>query len=199
MNAATPIHELLRRRWSPRSFLPQPLPPGALASLLEAARWAPSAFNEQPWRIVAAVRENEEDFERIASCLVEANGWARSASALLVAIAKTTFTKNGRPNAHSSYDLGASVLSLSLQAHALDLAAHEMAGFDPARTREVLGIPDGFEPMTIVAVGSPGPADALPPRLREAELAPRVRLPLSEIAFGGRFGAHLDLEPRDRR
>jgi nitroreductase len=184
-----PIHELLRERWSPRSFAGEPVAPARLASLLEAARWAPSCLNEQPWRFVVATRDQREAFERLLSVLVEANAvWARDAGALIVASVRERFERNQQPNRHAAHDLGLALAQLIVQASADGLAVHAMAGFDRERARELCAIPDGFEPYTAVAIGVQAPADKLPLALAERERAPRERKPLAEIAFVGRWG-----------
>lgn len=186
---AFPVHELIARRWSPRAFAPDPVTPEQLGSLLEAARWAPSAFNEQPWDLVFALREDGEAHARLAGCLVEANrAWAANAPLLMVTIAKLAFARNGKPNRHALHDVGLAAMSLVLQAEALGLAAHQMAGFDADAARRELAIPDGHEPVAFLAIGRRGDPNALPPELAEREAAPRVRRPLAELAHAGRFG-----------
>lgn len=186
---AFPVHELIAQRWSPRAFATDPLTPEQLGSLLEAARWAPSSFNEQPWDLIFARREDTEAHARLAACLVEANRlWAASAPLLLVTVAKLAFERNGKPNRHAWHDVGLATMSLVLQAEALGLAAHQMAGFDPEAARRELQIPEGHEPVTFIAIGRRGDPSTLPAELAEHESAPRVRRPLAEISHAGRFG-----------
>ena len=180
-----PIHELLAERWSPRAFSEEPVSDEELGSLLEAARWAPSCYNEQPWRFVVAPRSETEGFERLASCLVEGNSWARSAPILLLSVARLTFERNGAANRHALHDVGLAVENLVLQAQALGLSTHQMAGFDVERARQTLGVPDGFEPVCMIAVGHRAEPDTLPDALRERELAPRSRKPLDDLVFAG--------------
>jgi nitroreductase len=192
-----PIHELLRRRWSPRAFTDRPVEPEKLQSLLEAARWAPSSYNEQPWRFLVCSRDNAADHERFVSCLAEGNvPWARLAPLLILSVAKTQFTHNGRANRHALHDVGLAAENLVIQATALGLAVHQMAGYDAAKARAVFGIPDDYEPVAAIAVGYQGEAERLPPALRDRESAPRSRKPLEEIAFGGRWGAPASPLPR---
>lgn len=180
------VHELIARRWSPRALAPKPVPAEALRSLLEAARWAPSAFNEQPWSFLVARREDADEFETMLGCLVEGNqAWARNAGALILTVARTTFSRNDKPNRHAHHDLGLAAANLTVQATALGLAVHQMAGILPDRAREVYGIPDGFDVVTGIAVGYPGATDDLPEKLRGAEQAPRQRKPQSEFVFRG--------------
>jgi nitroreductase len=186
--AAQPIEALLRRRWSPRSFQERPVADAALASLLEAARWAASCFNAQPWHLVVARREQEKEAHaRLLACLSANNQrWAGRAPVLLLAVARTAFPGDGRPNRHAGYDTGAAMAQLALQAVALGLQAHQMGGFDAARAREAFAIREGFEPMAAIALGHPGPAAALPEDLRAREMAPRQRRAVAEFAhFGG--------------
>jgi nitroreductase len=187
-----PVHTLIRERWSPRAFADRSIEAAAVGSLLEAARWAPSCFNDQPWAFLVARREDRTGFERLGACLVEANGWARSAGLLLLAAVRPTFARNGKPNRHAAHDVGLALENLFLQAEALGLGAHAMAGFDPTKARESLAIPLGWEPLTMVAVGHPALERDLPADQAERERAPRTRRPLREIAFGARWEAPLD-------
>jgi nitroreductase len=189
--AESPIEALLRRRWSPRSFQDRPVPDAALASLLEAARWAPSCFNAQPWHLIVARREREaEAHAALAACLSGNNRrWAPQAPVLMLAVARTTFPQDGSPNRHAGYDTGAAMAQMAAQAVALGLQIHQMGGFDPHRARETFAIPDGFEPYAAIAIGYPGPADALPEDLRAREQAPRQRRAVADFAFFGGWRA----------
>jgi len=183
-----PIHEIIARRWSPRAFDARPVSPAALRSLFEAARWASSSFNEQPWRFLVARREEPEEFDRALSCLVEFNrGWARRAGALVLAAYRGDFTRNAKPNGCALHDLGQAAAHLALQATALGLAVHQMAGILPDRVRELYAVPPGFEPVTAIAVGHAGRAVELPEDLRAGELEPRSRRPQSQFVFAGRW------------
>jgi nitroreductase len=182
------IHPLLRDRYSPRAFDGQPIDDGELRSLLEAARWAPSCFNEQPWRFIVAKRENEEAFARMLACLGEKNQvWAKNAAVLVITVAQTTFSRNDKPNRHAWHDVGLAVAQLTAQATAQKLGAHQLAGFSSDAARETYGIPDGFEPVTAIAIGRATSADQLPEGLRERELADRKRRSQAEIVFAGRW------------
>lgn len=185
-----PLHDLIARRWSPRAFTQRVPSSEVLGSLFEAARWAPSCFNDQPWRFLVASKDRPERFERLASCLVESNRqWAEHAPVLALSMAQTGFRHNGKPNRHAGHDVGLAVAMLSLQAQALSLAVHQMAGFDATRARQLFGIPDECEPMAMLAIGEAGDPEQLPEKLRARELAPRERLPLSSLVFGERFGS----------
>jgi len=188
-----PIHELIAGRWSPLAFGRQPVSRETIGTLLEAARWAASCYNEQPWRYLVAMREDGASFERLAGCLVEGNAWAREAPVLLLAVACTTFERNGKPNAHAWYDVGLSVANLVLQAESLGLRAHQMAGFDGDRARRVLSIPTDHDPIAMIALGAPGDASTLPASLAAREAAPRERRPLDTIAFGAGWGERAPL------
>jgi len=188
-SADHPLHELIAQRWSPRAFADRPLGEGELGSLLEAARWAPSSFNDQPWSFVVGRKGAGDAYAKLASCLVPANAaWATAAPVLMLSVARLAFAANGRPNRHAQHDVGLATASLVLQAQALGIATHMMAGFDAERARAELAIPDGHEPLAMIAVGYPGPADQLPAPLREREEAPRERKPLADFVFGAAWG-----------
>lgn len=184
-----PIHDLLRKRWSPRAFSDRRVEPDRLRSLLEAARWAPSSNNEQPWSFIVVTKENEAEHGRLLSCLVEGNSlWAQHASVLMVSVARMSFEEGGELNRHAYYDVGQAVADLSVQATALGLMVHQMAGFHPDKVRELYGIPKEYEPVAAIALGYPGDPESLPERLKQRELAPRERKPLAEFVFSGRWG-----------
>jgi len=156
-----PILGALRQRWSPLAFDPKPVPDDTLLSLFEAARWAPSCFNEQPWRFIVG-QQGTETFEKLASTLVEGNFvWASHAPVLFLGVAKTTFTHNGSPNRFGPYDVGQAVGHLTAQAASLGLYLHQMGGFSVDKVREVFGIPAEYEPMAMVALGYLGEAALL--------------------------------------
>lgn len=186
--SSVPLHELIRERWSPRVFRDRSIEPDKIRSLLEAARWAPSSYNGQPWSYLVATKDEPEEFERLASCLESGNSWAKRAPLLLLAVAATHFSHNGKPNRHAQHDLGIANENLVLQAVAMGLAAHQMAGFQPDRARELFQIPEGQEPLTMLAVGYPGEPDDLPEQLRARETSPRSRKPLADMIFTGKWG-----------
>jgi nitroreductase len=187
-DSGVPIHDLIRRRWSPRAFADRMVEREKLHSLFEAARWAASSYNEQPWRFIVCTKDNPADHERFVRCLADGNiPWARHAPVLALSVARTRFTHNDRPNRHALHDVGLAVGNLLLQATALGLAVHQMAGYDAAKARAAFGIPDDYEPVAAIAMGYQGDPDRLPPPLRDRETAPRTRKPLDEIVFGGRW------------
>ena len=184
-----PITELLRRRWSPRAFADRMVDPSTLRSVLEAARWAPSCSNEQPWNFIVATRDDPREFARMLGCLVEKNQqWAKSAPVLMLAVASTRFDRNLKPNRHAPYDLGAAVMSMVVQATALDLYVHQMAGFSPDKARELYDIPESADAFTAIALGYLGDANLLPDDLRAREVAPGQRKPLKQFVYTGRWG-----------
>lgn len=180
------IHELIAERWSPRAIdADKPVARDDLLALLEAARWAPSCFGDEPWRYIAWQRnENAEAFDKAFECLAEPNqAWVKNAPVLLLAIADSQFGRNGKPNRWGQYDTGAASENLCLQATALELVAHQMGGFDKKKIAEVFDIPERFTPMAMIAIGHPGDPQELPESKQEAELAERKRSPLGEKFF----------------
>lgn len=181
-----PIERLFLARWSPRAMSGAPLAERELLSLLEAARWAPSTFNEQEWRYLYA-RRDTPGFELYLDFLLPANqAWCRRAGVLFVVLSKLTFTKNGKPNPVHSFDAGASFENLALQGAAMGLVVHAMAGFDRAMARSALAIPEDYEVEAMLAAGHPGDPESLAQELRERE-RPTGRKPVSEFAREGKF------------
>jgi nitroreductase len=185
-----PIHELLAGRWSPRAYdAGEAVTREQITSLLEAARWAPSCFGDEPWRFLVFDRARDPDnWRRACECLSEGNRkWASSAPLLIAALADSRYRSRDEHNRWAQYDAGAASMSLVLQAVALGLSAHQMGGFDRERLSASFGVPERFTPMAVIAIGYPGDPDQLPDDLQERELAERNRRPLSEIAFTGRW------------
>lgn len=181
-----PVNAYIAERWSPRAFDARTIAEDDLMSLFEAARWAASAYNSQPWRFVYAHRDGPA-FETLADCLIEFNAvWARHAAVLLIASAKTSHA-DGKPNGHALYDLGQSMAMLSVEATARGIYVHQMAGIYPEKARTLLGVPDGFVPATAAALGYLGDPAALSEKLQLREQAPRERHPVSAFAFEGRW------------
>ena len=188
------VHDLFRSRWSPRAFAGRPVSNQDLRTILEAGRWAASSYNEQPWRFVVARKSDGPLYDKVLGVLLPFNqAWAKSAPVLIITAAKQTFTHNGTPNLHAMHDAGAALAHIALQATALGLRAHAMAGFDREKARIELGIPEGYEPAAAVALGYPGSPDDLPSPYRERELAPRARKPLDDLVFGGHWNEPLVL------
>jgi nitroreductase len=185
-----PLNALVKRRWSPRAFSDQPVPDALLQLVFEAARWSASSFNEQPWSFVYAERHlSPQAFAGFLSCLNERNqAWAKRAPLLIFALTKQRFDNGGKPNRHAEYDLGQSVATMSLQATESGLSLHQMAGFDPDKARLLCKVPDTHTVLTAIAMGYGVREDAIPPELKETELAPREREAAASFVFKGNFG-----------
>jgi nitroreductase len=184
-----PVHDLFAQRWSPYSFADRPVSREDLRSLFEAARWAPSSYNEQPWSYLVATKDDPEAFAKLLSCLVEPNQvWAKAAPALALGCTSLNFTHNGKPNAAAVHDLGLGSANLVLEATARGLFVHQMIGILPDRARELYEVPAGVQPLTGLAIGYAGDTAALPERLRDRDTAPRTRKPLGAFVFGGKWG-----------
>jgi nitroreductase len=184
-----PVHEFIRERWSPRAFSKKALPAEELRSLFEAARWAPSSSNEQPWAFVVATKDDQATFAKLLSTLVEANQvWAMHAPVLAIAISELAFARTGQPNRNAFYDTGGAVAHLSTEATARGLFVHQMAGFDPKKAVELFSIPNGWEPIAAFVIGYPGDPESLPQPLRDRELVPRTRKPLVDFVMSGSWG-----------
>jgi len=183
------IEEILKRRWSPRAFANRIVERDKLQSLFEAARWAASSFNEQPWSFIVATKEKPKEFAALLSCLAEKNQqWAQLAPVLMVSIAKLNFERNGKPNRHAFHDVGMAVGNLLLQATVFGLYVHQMAGFSVDKVRETYGVPEGFEPVAAIAVGYPDDPNVLPEPFRQQEIAPRQRKPIDSFVFEAKWG-----------
>jgi len=189
-----PIHELIARRWSPYAFADRPVSEDDLRSLFEAARWAASSYNEQPWRYIVTTKANPAEFKRLLSCLVEGNQvWAKAAPVLALGCTSLFFALNGKPNAAAVHDLGLASASLTLEATARGLFIHQMIGILPDKARQLYRIPESVQPLTGLAIGYAAAPSILPERLRGRDLTPRTRKPLSEFVFGGEWGAASNL------
>ena len=184
---------VFHQRWSPRSFSGRDVAPADLAKVFESARWAASSYNEQPWRFLVGAR-NSLTYKKIFDALLPFNpAWAGSAPVLILCAAKTTFTHNNTPNRVALYDLGAASSYLTLQAAALGLSTHQMAGFDEAAARRAFAIPEGYALGAVIALGYQGePADLSNEQLLAQEVAPRQRKPLKDFVFSA-WGESADL------
>ena len=187
-NTQVPIHELIAQRWSPRAFdRDRPINRAQLIALLEAARWAPSCFGDEPWHYVVWDRYRDENsWKKAFDCLAESNQvWVKNAPLLMLSTANPTFHHNGKPNRWGHHDTGAASENICLQAVALGLAAHQMGGFDVDKIRQTFNIPATFECMAMIAVGYATEAEVLEGDLKAKELAARTRRPLTENFFEG--------------
>jgi nitroreductase len=184
-----PVHELILARRSPRAFSSLPVEPEKLRSVFEAARWAASSVNEQPWNFLVVVRGEGDAYGRLLATLAESNQhWAARAPVLILTLARTRFTRNGRPNRHALHDLGMAFQSLALQAVALGLVTHPMGGFDAEKARAAFSVPEDVEVVAVAALGYPGAIEDLPEDLRAREIAPRTRKALAEFVHAGGWG-----------
>lgn len=184
-----PILKLLAERWSPYGFEQRPVPEADLRSLFEAARWAASSYNEQPWNYLVAIQENAPEFARLLSCLVEANQvWARTAPVLVLGVVSLRFAKNKQDNRAAVHDLGLAAGNLGVEATARGLAVHQMIGILPDKAREDYRIPEHFEAWTAMAIGYKADPAKLPEALKERDLTPRQRKRLSKFVFTGQWG-----------
>ncbi|WP_300267229.1 nitroreductase family protein [Microbacterium sp.] len=182
-DTSVPVNEILTARWSPRAYeATTALDEDKLTAALEAARWAPSAYNGQPWRFVIARRGTALHADIVASLIGFNQTWAPAAAALIVAIAETA-DENGTVITHASYDVGQAVAHLSVQAHHDGLFVHQMSGFDADAVATRLELEERFAPTTVLAIGDLGDASVLSDALQERERAPRTRRPLAETVI----------------
>ncbi len=183
-----PIHDVIANRWSPRAYdANKAVSQTQIISLLEAARWAPSCFGDEPWRFI--VWDKNQDvaaWEKAFDCIVPGNQtWAKDAPVLILICADTLFSHNQKLNRWANYDTGAAAVSLCLQATSMGLVTHQMGGFDGEKARAAFSIPDQIDMMSMLAVGYATDADTLSDELKERELAPRKRRPLAELFYEG--------------
>ncbi len=188
-----PIHDLIRQRWSPRAFSSKPVEPGKLQNMFEAARWAASGFNDQPWRFVVGLNY-DESWSRIFETLVPFNQlWARQAPVLVMICADTISRKNGLPGTSFEYDAGQAAATLCLQAVAEGLITHQMGGFEKEKARRSFSIPVTIRPLVVMAIGYHGEEEKLPENLLSLERAARVRSDFNTFVFSGQFGQSSNL------
>jgi nitroreductase len=186
-NTQHPIHELITSRWSGRAIDPnKPVTRDTVLSLLEAARWAPSCANEQPWRFLVFTDEHPEALEQARACLLPGNAWAKKAPVLLLSVANEQWARDGSHNPYAAHDVGLASENLALEAMSRGLVLHFMGGYDASKAAEFFTLPAGHRMLAMIAVGYPGDPAELNEKQREAELGPRSRKALDEIAlFGG--------------
>lgn len=192
-NRECPIHSLIAGRRSSLAFASKSVEPEILSSLMEAARWAPSSMNEQPWSFIVATKASKTDFDRLLGCLVEFNvQWAQRAPVLVVSVAKLTFGSTGETNRHAFHDVGQAIANLTFQANVSGLVVHQMAGFNVDKARREFSIPQDYEPVAAAAIGYPGDPEELPEKLRKRAASPRMRKPLTNFVFEGDWGRSPD-------
>ena len=183
-----PIHDILKNRWSPRTFSERPVEHEKLLSLLEAARWAPSSANEQPWYYIVATKENADAFERAVACLRPNNQrWAKDAPVLMFSVARNN-RSNDVPNRFALYDVGQATAHMLAQATAFDLYVRQMGGIDADKVRETYQIPETHTVVAGIALGYLGQVEQLPEDIQERERAVRERKPLSDFVFTESWG-----------
>lgn len=190
------VHDLITKRYSTRTFSEEQIDSDVVLSLFEAARWAPSGGNEQPWRFIVAGKNDPENYWKIFSSLAEGNKlWAKNAPLLVVGVAKLDRGIDKKLNKYAFYDLSSAVTNLTLQATSQNLFVRQMGGFNPLIIRELFDIPENFEPAVVFAIGYKSEESDVPENLKMRENAPRQRKPLTEIVFSGKFGIPANLEP----
>jgi nitroreductase len=183
------LHPLICRRRSPRAFLGHPVARDDLLRLLEAARWAPSSFNEQPWSFIIAPVARADDFQAAISCLTPVNrAWAERASLLMFVVSHLIRSRDGQANRYAQHDVGLAVAHLNFQATAQGLGVHIMGGFDRARVRDLYRVPEEFEPLVALAIGPVGPSESFPDDIREYEARPRSRKSFHDFVFTTEWG-----------
>lgn len=189
-----PVHGLIAERWSPYGFDKRTVSQDDICSLLEAARWAASSYNEQPWSYIVATQDQTELFAKVLSCLVEPNqAWAKAAPVLLLCCTSLNFSRNGKPNAAASHDLGLAAGNLCLEATSRGLSVHQMIGILPDQAREVFAIPEGVQAVTAMAIGYAADPANLPVELKDRDTSARQRKPLADFVFGDSWGTTSNL------
>lgn len=182
------IHPLISNRWSPRAFDGQSLSHDQMNQLFEAMRWAPSSFNEQPWKVIYAIRSEKENFNKVLSTLVEWNqNWAKTAGALMITVAKDNFDLDGSENKHAWHDIGLAIGNLSFQATHMGIYLHQMGGIEREQIKSTFEIPDGYTPVTGIALGHPGDILQIPEEIQDDEMKAQERKKVNSFAFNAEF------------
>ncbi len=183
------IHPIIKKRWSPRSFKPSvPVEKDKLRRIFEAARWAPSSFNEQPWRFIVGMK-GDSTWDKLFETLAEFNQkWAHLAPVLILTLGKKTYAKTGKPNKVHQYDLGASAAYMTFQAYSEGLVMHQMGGFSKEKAIEVFAVPEDYEPVSTIAMGYQDRPERLIPEMEESERASRQRQDIEKMVFSETFG-----------
>lgn len=184
-----PVLDLIKNRWSPVGFSEKNVEPEKIQSMFEAARWAPSCYNEQPWSFIFATKNSIVNYGKILDCLAEGNqSWASKTPMLVLGLTKKTFDQNGYVNDHAKYDLGQAVAHLSIQASSDGLYLHQMAGFDPVKAREIFDIPDNYDAVVAIAIGYLAEEKDIPENFLARDKGKRIRKDTSEFIFSDKFG-----------
>ncbi len=187
-NTKYPVDEFIKKRWSPRSFTGEKIPRENILTLFEAASWAASSRNEQPWRFIYGLKDEDESYKKIFDSLVLWNQkWAQSASALALGIAKMNSDYHNKPNDYAWYDLGQAVATMAVQASASGLYIHQMGGFDPEIAREFFNIPEDYTAVVAIAIGYLGKPEELPEDMKDLEIKERTRIPIEKLVFTNSF------------
>ena len=185
-----PVHELITKRWSPYAYSNKLIPPDDLRSIFEAARWAASSFNEQPWRYIVTKRDDEEAFAKALSCLMESNQpWAKECGALGFGCVSTTFARNGKTNRVAEHDLGLATGNLTLEATKRGVYIHQLGGIYVNKVKEVFGLPEGFVAVTGIALGYLDESGNAPEEIQKRDAGERKRRPLGKYVFGTAWGS----------
>lgn len=188
INNDAPVHELIANRWSPRAFDNTSLTHEQIKSLLEAVRWAPSCFNEQPWKVIYAIRSEDENFQKVFKCLNGWNqNWAKTAGALMITIAKENFDFDGRENIHAWHDVGLAVSNMNVQAMSMGIYTHMMGGIERDIIQETFSLPKGYTAIAGVALGFPGDVTQIPEDIAADEYKAQERKPVSDFAGNAVF------------
>ncbi len=183
-----PVSEVVKSRWSARAFSAEPISDDVISTLFEAASWAPSSINEQPWLFTYAHHEDKEAFEKFVSCLSGGNApWAKNASVLVLCCARKTHASNGAPNKYYMFDSGSATTLLLIEAIQYNIYGHIMGGFDVAKTKEIFELPDDIEPVAFLALGKITTPDNLIEPFKTREVTARTRKPLNEFVFKNHF------------
>lgn len=193
--AVTPynIHPLLKKRWSPRAFTHQEVPKESMQRIFDAARWAPSSFNDQPWRFIVGIK-GDKTWDMILEALVEFNQkWASLAPVLAISIGKKTSAKTGKPNAVFQYDVGQAVAHITFQVMQEGLFMHQMGGINKEKAAQLFEVPEDYQVLTAFAIGHKGEPQLLEEDLAESEKSARKRHEPQQLVFSGKFGSASDI------
>ena len=186
----TNIHSLIKNRYSPRAFDSRMVEEEKILQLFEASRWAASSMNEQPWRFIYVTKNDELEYKAMFSVIVDWNQeWVKTAPVIILAVAKLNFSHNNKPNRHAWHDIGLAIGNMSLQATELGLYLHSMAGFSKSKAIEVLNIPEGYEPVTMIACGYKGNINQLSEEFQKLENNKRTRMEFEKIVFRNKWNS----------